>query len=136
MYPDEVHGMVLVDPTHDGDNIGSSTLPELAALRDTVAQARTSRIPPRMPLVLIDALGMKHLPFATSRIRAARATQRISVAADSRTYRSWVDGIPGGRVVATDQSGHNVPQEQPDLVVATIRQVVDEAASRPAEPQP
>ena len=130
IHPDEVSGMVLVDPTHDGDDVGSSTLPELAALRDTVDQARTSQVPPRVSLVLIDALGMREPPFTRSHIGAARVAQRDSVDADARTYRSWVNGIPGGRMIATDQSGHNVPQEQPELVVATIRQVVDETTRR------
>ena len=126
MYPDDVSGMVLVDPTHDGDDIGRSALPELAALSKTVEQARTSRIPPHMPLILIDAIGPREIPFLTDRLRESRAKQRTDVEADSRTYRNWVAGIPGARVVVTGQSGHNVPQEQPELVIEAIRQIVQQ----------
>jgi pimeloyl-ACP methyl ester carboxylesterase len=127
MYPDDVSGMVLVDPTHDGDDLERSVLPELAALPRTVEQARTSRIPPHVPLILIDAIGLREIPFATGRMREARARQRGNVEADSRTYKIWVDDIPGARLVVTEQSGHNVPQEQPELVIETIRQVVQQS---------
>jgi hypothetical protein len=41
-----------------------------------------------------------------------------------------VDTILGGRLIVTNRSRHNVAQDQPELVVDTIRQVVDEATRR------
>jgi hypothetical protein len=55
---------------------------------------------------------------------------RREIEAESREYRRWLDGIPGSRLVVTNRSGHNVAQEQPDLVVATIREAVNEATRR------
>jgi pimeloyl-ACP methyl ester carboxylesterase len=104
MYPEEVHGIVLVDPTHD------------AAPLET-----------RAPLVLIDATGPREVPFASRTIRRLRADLRREIDAESRAYRSWVDAIPAARLVITDRSGHNVPIEQPDLVIETIREVVGAA---------
>jgi len=106
MYPEDVSGIVLVDPTHDG---------------------RTSQIPPGVPLVLIDAVSSRDVPFATSAIRRLRARQRPEIDAESRAYKQWLDSIPGARLVITGRSGHNVPIEQPELVVETIRQVVQSA---------
>ena len=133
MYPDDVSGMVLVDPTHDGDGIEGSVLPELDVLPKTVGQARTSQVPPRVSLVLIDGIGSREVPFATSAIRQLRAKQRPEIDAESRAYRLWLDTIPGARLVTTDQSGHNIPIEQPQLVVETIRGVVRAARDRPRQ---
>lgn len=116
MYPEDVSGIVLVDPTHDAK-----------AFEETVEQARASQIPPRVPLVLIDAIGSRDVPFATSAIRQLRARQKPKIDAESRAYKQWLESVPGARLVITDQSGHNVPIEQPELVVETIRQVVQSA---------
>jgi pimeloyl-ACP methyl ester carboxylesterase len=133
MYPDDVSAMVLVDPTHDAngiDRIDSSGLPELAVLRDTVQQARASATPARVPVVLIDAISQRVVPFATPAIQQLRAKQRPEIDAESRAYKEWLDTIPGARLIVTNDSGHNVPIEQPDLVVETIRRVVEETRSR------
>lgn len=124
MYPDDVSGMVLADPTHDADGIEGAALPELVVVRETAQQARTSSIPDRVPVVLIDAVSQREVPFATRAIREARARQRTNIDAESRAYKDWVASIPGARLVVTERSGHNVPQEQPDLVIDTIRQLV------------
>lgn len=126
MYPEEVSGMVLVDPTHNADNIAASAYPELVVVRDTVEQARASAIPPHVPLVLIDAISSLDVPFTTQAIRTRRAQQWPEVEADSRVYRMSLDTIPGARLIVTDKSGHNVSIEQPDLVVGAIRDVVQQ----------
>ena len=126
MYPDDVSGLVLVDPTHDADGIEGSVLPELAVARETAQQARTSSIRDRVPVVLIDAVSQREVPFATRAIREVRAGQRKNIDAESRGYKDWVDSIPGARLVVTERSSHNVPQEQPDLVIDTIRQLVQQ----------
>jgi pimeloyl-ACP methyl ester carboxylesterase len=57
--------------------------------------------------------------------------RRSEIAAESLEHKAWIAEIPGGRLIVTDDSGHNVPMEQPDLVVETVRQVVELAGSRP-----
>jgi pimeloyl-ACP methyl ester carboxylesterase len=130
-YPEDVSGMVLVDPTHDADGVGRSRHPELAVVRETVEQARRSRIPPGVPLVLIDAVGQREVPFATGAIRELRAKNRLEMDAESRAYKAWLDTIPGARLIVTHDSGHNVPIEQPQLVIETIREIVRTARARP-----
>ena len=123
-YPEDVSGMVLVDPTHDADGIERSVHPELSVVRETAEQARRSRVPPGVPLVLIDAGSQREVPFATSAVRELRAKNRPEIDAESRAYRTWLDTIPGARLVVTHDSSHNVPIEQPRLVVEVIREVV------------
>ncbi len=130
MYPEDVSGMVLVDPTHDVAPLERPVHPELDVVGETVEQARSSLIPPRVPLVLIDAIGRQEVPFTSAAIRLLRAKQRPAIDGESRAYEKWLDGIHGARLVVTRDSGHNVPIEQPDLVVNTIRQVVHEAGDR------
>jgi pimeloyl-ACP methyl ester carboxylesterase len=81
-------------------------------------------MPPGVPLALIDAVSPREVPFASSALRALRAKNRPDIDAESRAYKAWLDTIPGARLIVTRDSGHNVPIEQPQLVVETIRGVV------------
>ncbi len=106
MYPDDVAGMVLVDPSPDDE------------------QSRASRVPAGIPVVLIDAVSPLDIPFATEAIRALRRSYRAELEDESRQYRRWLDTIPGSRLIVTTNSGHNVAIEEPRLVIETIRDVV------------
>lgn len=106
LYPDDVAGMVLVDPTPDTE---------------------PARVPSGSPVLLIDAISPLELPFTTDAIRAMRMRNRPQLAAESLAYKQWLDAVPGSRLIVTHRSGHNVAQEQPELVVDTIRQAVHEA---------
>jgi pimeloyl-ACP methyl ester carboxylesterase len=68
------------------------------------------------------------VPFATGAIRALRMSNRADMEAESVEHRTWLSTIPGSRLIVTPRSGHNVPIEEPDLVVATIREAVNEVA--------
>jgi pimeloyl-ACP methyl ester carboxylesterase len=127
LYPDDVAGLVLVDPTQEGDDIRPSRLPELAALRDTVAQAQASALRAGMPVFLIDAVSTPDVPFSTEARRTVRSRTRASLEADTLGYKRWLDTIPGGRLIVTSRSGHNVPMEQPGLIVTTAREAVGAA---------
>lgn len=124
MYPQDVSAMVLVDPMRTAEGFGPSTNPEVNAVSDTVEEAQASQVPPRIPLVLIDAVSPREVPFATSGIRQLRAQLRPGIEVESQAYKTWMETIPSARLIVTHQSGHNVPIEQPELVVETIRQVV------------
>jgi pimeloyl-ACP methyl ester carboxylesterase len=113
MFPDDVSGMVLVDPT----------------TTDKERLADGARVP-KVPVFLIDAVSPLEVPFATEAIRMQRLKNRPEIEADSIEYKRWLDGIPGGRLIVTNRSGHNVAIEQPELVIATIQQAVD-AVKRP-----
>jgi ABC-2 type transport system ATP-binding protein len=79
---------------------------------------------------LIDAVSPEAVSFTTESIRMLRMNSRREIETESGEYRRWLDGIPGSRLVVTNRSGHNVAQEQPELVVATIRDAVDEVTRR------
>jgi pimeloyl-ACP methyl ester carboxylesterase len=128
MYPDDVAGLVLVDPTPDseqGDQAAAGLL-ELESLADTLNQARASRVPTGIPVLLIDAVSPVDVPFATEAIRLLRMSNRADLEVESEEYKKWLATIPGSRLIVAN-SGHNVAQEQPDLVVASIRRAVEES---------
>jgi pimeloyl-ACP methyl ester carboxylesterase len=123
MYPGEVAGMVLVDPTHVEE--ARSAWPELAA------QASASVVPADIPLTLISAMGASQMPFMNAKIRAGAAARRAARVEDSAANHEWLRAIPGGRFVVTHRNGHNVPQEEPAIVIDAIRELL---RPRPASP--
>jgi pimeloyl-ACP methyl ester carboxylesterase len=135
MYPEDVAGMVLVDPTVFSGQVDAAGVPALEGRPAALEQARASRVPSGIPLFLIDAVSPEEVPFATEAIRALRRNNRPEIEADSQEYRRWLEAIPGSRLIVTHRSGHNVPIEQPELVVETIRHAVDERRQSKAAAQ-
>lgn len=122
-FPGEVAGLVLVDPTHEGEALGMvSPRPELNALPTTIAHLRAVGVPVGIPVTLISAMEPAIIPFQTARMRAASDARRTAQVADSTANHKWLNTVPGGRFIVTRRNGHNVPQEDPALVVTTIRE--------------
>jgi pimeloyl-ACP methyl ester carboxylesterase len=125
MYPEEVAGIVLADPTPDNEgSTSSSGLAEIDSWSVTLDQARASSIPSGIPVLLIDAISPREVPFASAGVRRLRMSNRWEIEAESREHRRWIDTIHGGRLIITNRSGHNVFLDQPELVVDTIRDLV------------
>lgn len=126
MYPEEVAGLVLVDPTHEAEASAiDTTVPGLSFLPALVAQVRAGAVPAGIPVSLISAMGPGELPFATRTIRAADPKRREERMADSTANADWLQSVKGGRFIVTHRNGHNVPQEDPALVVRVIREMVE-----------
>jgi pimeloyl-ACP methyl ester carboxylesterase len=131
LHPEAVAGLILVDPTRDDEQIQSTSKhPEVLAWSETLRQARASRVPSGVPVALIDAISPLDVPFATRAMRAARLRARPALEAESRHFEQWMRTIPGGRLIVTRQSSHNVPHEQPSIVIDTIREAVEESRTR------
>jgi pimeloyl-ACP methyl ester carboxylesterase len=143
MYPHEVAGMILVDPTQE-------ELIEWAKARDpkpertprpydevdcapaTLAQAHSSQIPAGIPVVLISGMGPSQIPgFLPVDLKAeVQKDQQIFYPAKLRFHRQWTDKIPTAKLIITKNSGHGIPFEEPELVVAAIRQVAQDVNKR------
>jgi pimeloyl-ACP methyl ester carboxylesterase len=138
MYPKEVAGLVLVDPTQEGMvewNIqnGFSRAVDTAGFRHvTFSQARESAVPAGIPVHLIHvARPWPHAPFPSKYVdeMAARVESRLHLAL--QFHKDWLEGIPGSRLIITDVSSHaGINFEQPELVVGSIRAVVDAGRNR------
>ena len=136
-HADEVAGLVLVDPTPEEF---SARLGELATeLGTPVPAAPASPVAPGPDEVSFTQMRqaraagtLRSMPLVVlSHGRAAEASERPPgwpVAEEERIWRELhaeiAQLVPNGRHVVAEASGHDIHQEQPDLVVKAILDVV------------
>jgi pimeloyl-ACP methyl ester carboxylesterase len=80
------------------------------------AQVQDAAGLPSVPLVVVTAARSDGWPpgWHAERFDRLRALQQ----------RQLVGLVPGGEQVIADHSGHNVPQEQPDVIIDAIETVL------------
>jgi pimeloyl-ACP methyl ester carboxylesterase len=131
MYPDEVAGMVLVDPTQEefinwnqarDTNQVQRQDEEWKDIQASLAEAHGSRVPEGVPVVLITGMGPRIFPsFVTERQKQEYATVHQMLL---KFHTEWLGKMPNGQHIVTENSGHNVPLTEPELIVGVIRQIV------------
>jgi pimeloyl-ACP methyl ester carboxylesterase len=140
-FPDEVAGLVLVDSTHWGGelsermrreapevaaldasqrrNIPSGILAEADALETSGREVRES--PPLRPMLLtVISAGMFRPPPET---RAAQGATLAKLKGEMQ--RELAAQLPDARWLIAERSDHFVQLEQPELVVAAVRDIVE-----------
>jgi pimeloyl-ACP methyl ester carboxylesterase len=139
LYPKEVAGLVLVDPTQEDliawakardpktDEHKFRPYDEVDCAPATFAQANENPIPTNIPVVLITGMGPREIPgFVTKELREeVEKDQKIFYPAKLKFHKAWVEKIPGGQLIITENSGHGIPYEEPELVIKTIRDMVN-----------
>ncbi len=133
MYPAEVAGMVLVDPTQEemiawNDENGFSRASDWSDMWFvTLGQARESKVPPNIPVFLIHVMRpWPHGPFNSKDLEEIEAREAPRVPLRLKFHKEWVEQIPGGQLVITENSSHGgINFEEPELVINTIRQVIE-----------
>jgi pimeloyl-ACP methyl ester carboxylesterase len=138
IYPNEIAGMVLVDPTQEemmawNDENGMGRAPDIPDfISTTLAQVRESTVPPGIPVYLIHVMyPWPHGPFHSRDIDAAEDRVRSRLPLRLKFHKEWIESIPEGRLINTDISSHaGINFEQPELVIDTIRKVVVEIRER------
>jgi pimeloyl-ACP methyl ester carboxylesterase len=138
MYPEEVSGLVLIDPTQEGmiewnDKHGftrPSDRPDW--LSATLDQARESKVPPNIPVYLIHVMyPWVQGPFRSREMDDVIARNQSRVPMRLQFHKEWLEGIPGGKLVNTNVSSHGgINFEEPALVINTIRQAVGRVVSQ------
>ncbi len=138
-YPDEVAGLVLVDPSHEDQEVVLEELvgPELwaqyerteagfvdvegldvDATFDETRHACAAAPLPEVPLVVLT----HGVPLDASQLPTGWPIQ-----ADERQWRELhadlAGLVPGGHQIIAERSGHYIQIDQPELVVAAIREV-------------
>jgi len=131
LYPKEVAGMVLLDPSQEAfDDWTKAHLEgkrkeidaqiakapeglraEWAGLDESYAQARAARLPAGIPVTLITAGLNENLP------------------AEARTawiekHNEWITKVPGGKHLIAEKSGHFIQMQEPQMVINAIREIV------------
>jgi len=145
MYPNEVAGLVLVDPTQEQTQAWAkeqglaqrgprkcSLDDEVSCEAETLAQAAGSRVPPNIPVFLIHVMypWPRH-PFPSKVFEEMEKTQAPRVEARLKFHKEWVDQIPGARLIITEKSSHSgINFEEPELVVRTILEALELAKGK------
>jgi len=139
LYPQEVAGLVLVDPTQEEliawararePKPASAHLSkpgsEVACAPTTFAQAQAHPVPSHLPVRLISGQGPRRIPgFLTRELREELAKdQHVLYPAKLEFHRRWMEAFPEGRLIVAADSGHGIPLEEPDLIVRVIRGLI------------
>jgi pimeloyl-ACP methyl ester carboxylesterase len=145
-YPTEVAGMILVDSAHEDEPDRGMALIPPDALKEFLKQARPEDLTPTSAeridscsiRPLMNALNW-HAPIPLVVLTQGRPYGPEMVAVPSiapKAYqlhlalqRDLVRRSPKGRQVIAAKSGHGIHQDEPELVVAAIRQVVKEVTT-------
>jgi pimeloyl-ACP methyl ester carboxylesterase len=137
LYPEEVGGMVLVDPTQEefmnwnqarDPNKNDRQDEEWKDIQASLIEAHESRVPRDVPVILITAMGPRVFPsFVTEKQKEEfRAFKPMWL----KFHAEWLEKLPNGQHVVTENSGHVVPFEEPELIVRAIRKIVEQARSQ------
>ncbi len=139
IYPDEVAAMVLVDPTQEELIAWAKAREPRPAEHEfraydevdcaplTFKEASESPVP-NVPVFLIAGMGPRSSPgFLTKEMREEVATDRkVLYPAKLKFYQQWLQKIPNGRLIVTENNGHGIQFEEPELVVSAVRRAVEQ----------
>jgi len=137
MYPGEVNGMVLVDPTQEefinwnqarDPNHNERQDNEWKNIQASLAEAHESKVPKKIPVVLITGMGP---PFF---YRSMTQKEKQEYTAEHQVWlkfhSEWLETVPQGQHIITEKSEHDVPVTEPELIVGAIRKMVEQDRSR------
>jgi pimeloyl-ACP methyl ester carboxylesterase len=131
MYPREVVGMVLIDPSQESFNdwlgknypdrlkaaesniasAGEGPKSEFAALDTSHAQAREAKVPAGIPITLLTATEDESMPAEARKVWIEK-------------HKEWLATIPGSKHIVVERATHFIQAQQPALVIDTIKQVL------------
>jgi pimeloyl-ACP methyl ester carboxylesterase len=148
-YPGEVAGMVLVDSSHEDEPDRGMALIPPDTLKEMLKQGGPEDLAPRsaeridgcsiravmnalswhgtIPLVVLTQ-GRPYGPDMVAVPSIASEAYRLHLA----LQRELAGRSPRGRQVIAEKSSHLIHQDQPELVIAAIREVIEESKKRKA----
>ena len=132
MYPKEVVGLVLIDPSQESfnewlrksqpDRVKSAEAQmasapegvraEAATTESSYAEARAAKIPQGIPVTLLSATEDESMPADARRIWVEK-------------HKEWIATVPGGKHVVVEKTAHFIQVQQPKLVIETIQQMLN-----------
>jgi pimeloyl-ACP methyl ester carboxylesterase len=133
MYPKEVAGMVLLDPSQENFNTWLKKN-QPARLKDAQAQiirapegvraedaatdasyeeARAAKVPPGILVILLSATEDETMPADARRVWIEK-------------HKEWIATVPGAKHIVVEKTGHFIQAQQPELVIDTIRQILSQ----------
>ena len=130
MYPTEVVGMVLIDPSQESFNdwlskneparlkamesdiakAGAGVQGEFAALDASYSQARVAKVPGGIPVTLLSATEDDTMPAEARRVWIEK-------------HNEWLATVPGSKHIVVEKASHFIQAQQPAVVIEAIKQV-------------
>jgi pimeloyl-ACP methyl ester carboxylesterase len=130
MYPNEVVGMVLIDPSQESFNdwlgknqpdrlkaaesniakAGEGVQAEFAAVDTSYSQARVAKVPAGIPVTLLTATEDESMPAEARKVWIEK-------------HKEWLATVPGSKHIIVEKATHFIQAQQPGLVVEAIKQV-------------
>lgn len=134
MYPKEVVGIVLIDPSQESFNdwlrknhpdrlkaaqsniekAGEGVQAESAAVDTSYAQARVAKVPGGIPVTLLTATEDESMPAEARKVWIEK-------------HREWLATVPGSKHIIVEKATHFIQAQQPALVIEAIKQVSKQA---------
>lgn len=106
-------------------NASAGARGEFAAVTESFREAMAARPLPTVPIVLLSAQpdeGVAQL--AEDLDPAMRELRREGQRRKLAEHRQWVEGTPGAKLVIAKGSSHDIPSDDPEIVVEAVRGVV------------
>ena len=138
MYPSDVCGMVLVDPTqeeaiewdlaHNSNNGDAKRQDEeWKEIKASLDEAHASRVAPGIPVVLITGMGPKTFPgfISEKKVQQYRESRKRWL----KFHQEWVDKIPDAKHIIDENAGHAIPFMDPGIVINAISNVIAQVES-------
>ena len=133
MYPKEVVGMVLLDPSLESFNdwlkknqparlkdahaqiakAPEGVQAEDAATDTSYEQARVAKVPTGILVTLLSATEDETMPADARRVWIEK-------------HKEWIATVPGAKHIVVEKTGHLIQAQQPKLVIDTIRQTLSQ----------
>ena len=131
MYPKEVVGLVLIDPSQESFNdwlvknqpdrvkAGQSNIAkasegvqaEFASVDTSYAQARVAKVPEGIPVTILTATEDDSMPAEARKLWIEK-------------HKEWAATVPASKHIVVDKASHFIQAQQPALVVDSIKQVL------------
>ena len=131
MYPREVAGMVLIDPSQESFNdwlkknapdrvkaqqsdiskAGEGVQAEFAAVDTSYEQARGAKVPQGIPVTVLTATEDESMPAEARKLWIEK-------------HKEWAATIPASNHIVVEKAGHFIQAQQPALVLDAIKEVV------------
>jgi pimeloyl-ACP methyl ester carboxylesterase len=131
MYPKEVVGIVLIDPSQESFNdwlkknqadrlkaaqsniskAGEGVQAEAAAVDASYEQARVAKVPQGIPVTLLSATEDETMPEEGRKVWIEK-------------HKEWLATVPGSKHIIVEKGTHFIQLQQPALVIDTIRQAL------------
>jgi pimeloyl-ACP methyl ester carboxylesterase len=130
MYPKEVVGMVLIDPSQESFNdwlkknqpdrlkaseagiakAGEGVQAEFASVDTSYSQARVAKVPAGIPVTLLTATVDDTMPAEGRKLWIEK-------------HKEWLATVPGSKHMVVEGASHFIQAQQPSLVIEAIKQV-------------